>query len=256
MTGKPTCVEYLITKKDTRCTATASWGIEGPTHCLKHANKEWKTRPDLYCFDEKKGGKSLANRLLEQGPKNSFASPPAFSGSSTDQKVQFHNTIAGKYQLFSTMATTPFVYTPDENSIEPRMWQTVEHAFNTVQYIIVPRDDEEEKILIQRITEIQNAPTPLKAKTIGRSTGPRTRSDWEYKDGNSFFATKHLFMFDIMKAKFDQNPEAKQLLMSTGNKDIEEITPTDTHWGIGKGTGKNYLGKILMALRNFYKEQN
>ena len=37
---------------------------------------------------------------------------------------------------------------------------------------------------------------------------------------------------------------------------IEEITPTDMHWGIGKGNGKNYLGKILMALRGYYREHN
>lgn len=272
MSGHFYCVEYLITKKDTKCTATASWGTEFPTHCFKHAKKEWKLNPSTYCFDEKRGGRSLVSRvtgndngtfLTSKATTAAAASKPATMIGVTSSpkiqtsgKIQFHNTVSGNFQLFSTMAITPFLYTPLDGEIEPRMWPSVEHAFNAMRYFVVPRNDEEEKVLLQRITEIQTASTPSKARTIGKSVGPRTRSDWEYKDNESLFSTKHLFMFDIMKAKFDQHPEAKKLLLSTGNKVIEEITPTETHWGIGKGTGKNYLGKILMALRSYYNEVN
>jgi len=256
------CISYLSSKQGVKCKATATWGTDCPMHCFRHAPSDWKERPDIYCFNEKKGGRSMASRLAEKYSNNNGAAyapstatsvmnPQADSG-----KIQFHNTIAGAYQLFSTMSNTSFSYTPLPGEVEPRTWPSVEHAFNALHYMVTPRNPEEEIILLQRINEILNAPTPAKARTIGKSAGPRTRSDWEYKDNDALFATKHLFMFDIMKAKFDQNPEAKKLLMSTGNKTIEEITPTDMHWGIGKGNGKNYLGKILMALRGYYREHN
>jgi ribA/ribD-fused uncharacterized protein len=40
------------------------------------------------------------------------------------------------------------------------------------------------------------------------------------------------------------------MLLSTGNKELAEASPTDYFWGIGKKkNGENRLGKILMNLR-------
>lgn len=60
-------------------------------------------------------------------------------------------------------------------------------------------------------------------------------------------------MREVLFAKFTQNQNLKQSLMSTGNKNLIEDTSTQNNaefWGIGQnGTGKNVLGKLLEEVR-------
>lgn len=65
-----------------------------------------------------------------------------------------------------------------------------------------------------------------------------------------------------VRAKFMQNPDILDTLLSTGNKVLAEASLKDTKWGIGvsvddadryivrKWTGKNLLGRILMEVRD------
>jgi ribA/ribD-fused uncharacterized protein len=58
-------------------------------------------------------------------------------------------------------------------------------------------------------------------------------------------------MREIVQARFDQQPEFRRLLLSTGELAIEETSPKDSFWGTGKdGQGQNQLGKILMEVRD------
>lgn len=68
-------------------------------------------------------------------------------------------------------------------------------------------------------------------------------------------------------AKFSQNKELKEVLLSTGDKILVEASPVDTIWGIGLGLdnpdrfdkskwrGTNLLGKALMEVREKLKEE-
>jgi len=57
-------------------------------------------------------------------------------------------------------------------------------------------------------------------------------------------------MFTAVREKFRQNERLKELLISTYPNHIEENSPTDYYWGIGKdGTGKNMLGLVLVEIR-------
>jgi ribA/ribD-fused uncharacterized protein len=68
-------------------------------------------------------------------------------------------------------------------------------------------------------------------------------------------------VYEICLAKFTQNPEMKEELLSTGTRTIVEASPYDTIWGIGMGSndpdvldeskwkGENLLGKVLMKVR-------
>lgn len=68
-------------------------------------------------------------------------------------------------------------------------------------------------------------------------------------------------------AKFSQNENARQTLLSTGNKILAGASPYDTIWGIGmeasdpnstspaKWNGKNLLGKALMRVRDALKSK-
>lgn len=58
-------------------------------------------------------------------------------------------------------------------------------------------------------------------------------------------------MARVIDAKFRQNPEIAEKLMSTWPRGLTEISKTDAFWGTGKkGDGRNMLGILLMATRN------
>ena len=80
------------------------------------------------------------------------------------------------------------------------------------------------------------------AKRLGRHV--RLRPDWEN--------VKLPIMEEIVRAKFTQNEDLKQLLLSTGELVLEEgNTWGDTFWGVDAKTreGRNHLGRILMRIR-------
>ena len=82
---------------------------------------------------------------------------------------------------------------------------------------------------------------PSDAKRLGRSI--RLRDDWEL--------VKYDIMYEICKAKFEQNADLKEKLLATGDKYLEEgNTWNDRCWGTCKGIGENHLGKILMRVRD------
>lgn len=54
----------------------------------------------------------------------------------------------------------------------------------------------------------------------------------------------------IVMAKFTQNRDLKEKLISTGDEElIEGNWWGDTFWGVCHGKGQNHLGKILMEVR-------
>lgn len=80
---------------------------------------------------------------------------------------------------------------------------------------------------------------PGEAKKLGKRIS--LREDWEQ--------IKEQVMYDVVKAKFDQNEDLKQLLVETGAKHLEEgNTWGDRIWGTVDGVGQNKLGKILMRV--------
>lgn len=55
----------------------------------------------------------------------------------------------------------------------------------------------------------------------------------------------------VLRAKFTQHEELREKLLGTGEARLIEESNTDAFWGIGKhGTGKNYLGILLMGIRD------
>lgn len=56
--------------------------------------------------------------------------------------------------------------------------------------------------------------------------------------------------------KFRINKELRQKLLDTGNRYLEETNWwNDQYWGVDvKNGGRNELGKLLMKIRNFWKE--
>lgn len=62
-------------------------------------------------------------------------------------------------------------------------------------------------------------------------------------------------MYRVVRAKFTQNRELKEQLLSTGDAYMEETNYwKDTFWGVYNGVGLNHLGKILMLVRDELRE--
>lgn len=112
-------------------------------------------------------------------------------------------------------------------------FKSVEHAFQAMKFAPTSA---------AAFRDVQHAATPKEARNLGKARSRPLRADWE--------EVKVPVMTECVRAKFDQNADCAALLLSTGEKGLQEANPFDYCWGIGRsGTGKNQLGKILMAVR-------
>ena len=63
-------------------------------------------------------------------------------------------------------------------------------------------------------------------------------------------------MYQIVKNKYEQNQDIKEVLLSTGERElIEGNTWGDKFWGKVAGVGSNFLGRILMQIRYELRNQ-
>jgi len=89
--------------------------------------------------------------------------------------------------------------------------------------------------------KISKLETPGQAKRYGKTI--KIRKDWEQ--------VKLQIMEDIVRKKFKQNSIIAEWLKNTGNQQLVEGNKwNDVYWGICNGKGENYLGKILMKIRD------
>lgn len=96
------------------------------------------------------------------------------------------------------------------------------------------------------MTEEEKLPFTEMRPAASKKAGRRVvlRPDWE--------SVKVGIMEEIVRAKFTQNEDLKQLLSATGDTVLEEgNTWNDTFWGVSlkTGRGRNHLGRILMKVR-------
>lgn len=99
--------------------------------------------------------------------------------------------------------------------------------------------------------QILNETDVRQIKALGRKVKDFDNELWDKH--------KEDFMYNACYAKFSQNNELKDFLLSTGNREIVEASPVDNIWGIGFSSdramenidkwGQNLLGKTLMKVR-------
>ena len=86
---------------------------------------------------------------------------------------------------------------------------------------------------------VANSESPNIAKKLGRKV--TLRKDWE--------EVKNLVMADLLIQKFSQ-PYYRDLLLATGDAYLEETNAWGDVWfGVCNGIGQNWLGKLLMQIR-------
>ena len=109
------------------------------------------------------------------------------------------------------------------------VFNSAEHAY---QYAKAVTPEDKQYVL--------DAEDPFDSKKRGRKV--RKRADWD--------DVKLSIMINVVWNKFAMNDDCREALMLTKGYDlIEDNWWDDTYWGICDGKGENYLGRILMHLR-------
>ena len=123
-------------------------------------------------------------------------------------------------------------------ALKGKRWPTSEHYFQAQKF--ESRADQE---------EIRRASTPMLAASWGRDRKRKLRRDWE--------RVKLSVMREAVEAKFRQHDDMRALLLETGDATLIEHTENDDFWGDGgDGSGRNQLGRILMAVRERLREDS
>ncbi|GJE95793.1 NADAR family protein [Phanerochaete sordida] len=128
---------------------------------------------------------------------------------------------------FTNFAAYPVMF-------EGKEYPTSEHLFQAQKFISKRPD------LAERI---RTAPTSREALSEATQLRRLQRSDW--------FEVNISVMEDVVAAKFTQHPFLRDMLLSTGNRELVYASPIDAFWGYGKDKhGRNELGKALMRARD------
>lgn len=150
----------------------------------------------------------------------------------------------GEFRTFSNQAEYPI-------QISDVRYPTVEHYFQAQKAKEFGDDEIYKKML--------DTPSGKAVKALGKKVKNFQKEVWDAK--------RLEIMMHGVKAKFVQHPELQKQLLETGDKQIGEADARDSFWGIGtsentdksvdptKWKGQNRLGKILMALRDEFKQE-
>ena len=147
------------------------------------------------------------------------------NGKGNKMAIKFYREREEPYGCFSNFSKHSF-------PLDGMPWQTVEHYFQAMKFAGTPQEE-----------AIRLAPAPMIAKQLGNDRTFPLRPDWD--------GVKDDFMRRAVRAKFEQHPHIRAILLATGDEELIEAAPNDYYWGCGaEGTGKNMLGRILMEVRN------
>ncbi len=140
------------------------------------------------------------------------------------EKIDYSNEInlfRDEFDFLSNMYDCKVIY----NGIE---FKNSESAFQAQKSL-----DEEVR---KSFSELSGKKSKYRGKRI------ELREDWE--------KVKVKIMYEVVKSKFENNIELKNKLIGTGNRIlIEGNSWNDRFWGVCRGKGHNYLGRILMKVR-------
>ncbi len=88
--------------------------------------------------------------------------------------------------------------------------------------------------------------TPRQGKIRGKQV--KLREGWD--------DIRDEIMYQVNMAKYTQNPVLAEKLLATGDDELVEYnTWNDKYWGVCRGEGENKLGKVLMRIRQEFKDK-
>jgi ribA/ribD-fused uncharacterized protein len=166
-----------------------------------------------------------AKAAVAAAPKAKTAKAPKEPGVSATE-IRFYPRLENKYKFFSNYAATP-------TKIGDQIYPTIEHYYQSKKF---ERSDPEWRKLIIA------AATPADARKMGSSK--------DHPINPGFIEERIRIMKYALEMKFTKSYKLRQLLLSTGTKQLIDASPVDKFWGEGEDkTGENNLGKILMEVR-------
>jgi ribA/ribD-fused uncharacterized protein len=149
-------------------------------------------------------------------------------GNSVQPEVHFYRSNEKPFGAFSNLYRRPVIF-------EGREYPTAEHAYQAGK---ASKEEVREWIL--------SAPTPALAAMAAHGL-----YTWDVVPNWS--KIKFDRMRSVLRAKFTQHEDLRDLLLSTGSARLVEAGTTDNAvnrtWGEVNGKGKNMLGILLMELR-------
>ena len=135
-----------------------------------------------------------------------------------EERIESFN---GKYRFLSN-------FQPVQVTLDGVTYDSVEHAYQAAKTL-----DKDERAKFKGVT-------PGESKRLGRSLV--LREDWD--------SVKINIMRDLLTQKF-KDEDLKTRLLETGDAElIEGNTWSDTFWGVCRGVGTNWLGRLLMEIRS------
>lgn len=221
----------------------------------------------------------IRERVVAGEPCNNFLFPGVLDmlKEYTERELKYkHNTdktmkynVEAIKEVISKDPEVKFVYfwgeKPGKNGVTETclsQWYDVAFEVDGVKYHTAEQYMMAQKALLFKdeevFGEIMAATNPRDYKKLGRKIKNFDPKAWDEK--------KYEIVVNGNKAKFGQNPELKEYLLSTGTAILAEASPYDKIWGIGlypsnaaKGTvedwrGQNLLGFALMEVRDFLRK--
>lgn len=141
------------------------------------------------------------------------------------ERIEFYRT-GERFGGFSNFSRHPV-------RVQGVLWPTSEALFQAAKFPDDPAYRE----------RIRTASSPSAAAALGRSRSVPLRSDWD--------DLRLDVMRWVLRLKFEQHPDLRELLLATGDALLVEHTPRDSFWGDGgDGSGENWLGRLLVELRS------
>lgn len=143
----------------------------------------------------------------------------------------------GKYDCLSNSFQSDFVY-------RGQIWRSVESAYQAMKFYHQVEDVGLSKELYLHIEAILNSEDP---SSLGHERFLPISKNWR--------ETRERFMADILSAKFSSNKELITTLLSTGERELEEISHLSPNWNKSI-KGRNKIGELLMHIRDKLRTQS
>jgi hypothetical protein len=162
----------------------------------------------------------------------------------TNTKILFYSDKSGNYRFMSNFYSSKFI----EDAIEYNCSE---------QYFMKKKQEMFDPTNIILANNILNNNNPKEIKKYGRQVKNYNDDVWNNE--------RYEIMKNGLRLKFSQNPDLKQSLLATGNKNLYEASPYDNIWGTGFNAnetlekinnnkqnelGQNLLGRALEEIRN------
>lgn len=151
-----------------------------------------------------------------------------------DTEIRFYRASEKPYGAFSNLYRRPIEF-------EGETFATSEHAYQAGK----PRKPEVREWVL-------SAPSPALVAMAAHGL-----YYWDIVPGWS--RTKFDRMRGVLRAKFTQHEDLRELLLSTGDSRLIESATVDNEvnrlWGEVNGEGRNMLGELLMELRAEIRQQ-